>query len=129
VNVVRDYTDNVGNANISPQEMGRVLVNLVNNAFDAVRDVKKPEVVISTRLVGSDVEVVVSDNGSGVPEAIREKIFEPFFTTKPTGEGTGLGLSLSHDIVTQGHGGTMRVEKSPGGGAMFIVSLPVQGEA
>ncbi len=125
VDVVRDYSDEVGNASISPQEIGRVLVNLLNNAFDAVRDAEKPAVTVTTRRSGRTVEIVVADNGPGVPEEIRAKIFEPFFTTKPTGEGTGLGLSLSHDIVTQGHGGAMRVEKSQSGGAAFVVAVPV----
>jgi C4-dicarboxylate-specific signal transduction histidine kinase len=127
VDVVRDYLDEAGNAKIAPQEMGRVLVNLLNNAFDASREADKPEVTVTTRRNGRSVEIVVADNGPGVSEEIREKIFEPFFTTKPTGEGTGLGLSLSHDIVTQGHGGTMRVEKSQKGGAAFVVSLPLDG--
>jgi len=126
VDVVRDYSDDVENASISPQEIGRVLVNLLNNAFDAVRDSDKPAVTVSTRRAGRMVEIVVSDNGPGVPDEIRAKIFEPFFTTKPTGEGTGLGLSLSHDIVTQGHDGTMRVDKSPSGGAAFVVAVPVE---
>ena len=126
ISVTRDYGDGIGNANISPQEMGRVLVNLVNNAFHAVRDVEKAEVSIVTRKKGKNIEIVVNDNGPGVPDDIREKIFEPFFTTKPTGEGTGLGLSLSHDIVTQGHGGSMKVEKSPAGGASFVISIPIE---
>ena len=80
---------------------------------------------ISTRRTAEQVEICVEDNGPGIPAALREKIFEPFFTTKPTGSGTGLGLSLSYDIVTQGHGGTMSVEGEEGKGATFVVALPV----
>jgi signal transduction histidine kinase len=82
-------------------------------------------VTVSTRQVDGHVEIRVSDNGPGIPSEIKEKIFEPFFTTKPTGSGTGLGLSLSYDIVTQGHGGTLTVERGEGSGATFIVTLPV----
>ena len=81
---------------------------------------------MSTRALGNPVEIRVEDNGGGIPEAIRDRIFEPFFTTKPTGSGnTGLGLSLSYEIVTQGHGGTLSVESEEGQGATFVVTLPV----
>jgi two-component system NtrC family sensor kinase len=114
-----------------PQEIGRVLLNLLSNAFDAVHEhaatvngVYVPRVRVTTRRREGQVEIRVSDNGPGIPSEIREKIFEPFFTTKPTGSGTGLGLSLSYDIVTQGHGGTLSVESEAGQGAAFIVTLP-----
>ena len=117
---------------MAPQEMGRVFINLLNNAFDAVHERAlsqngqyAPTVSVSTRQGQGQVEIRVADNGSGIAEAIREKIFEPFFTTKPAGQGTGLGLSLSYDIVTQGHGGTMTVESKEGEGAAFVVTLPV----
>ncbi len=83
-----------------------------------------PTVTVSTRQVEGQVEIRVSDNGSGIAAEILEKIFEPFFTTKPTGSGTGLGLSLSYDIVTQGHGGTLAVESTAGEGATFVITLP-----
>ncbi len=124
VEVVRHYADDVGNATIAPQEMGRVIVNLVTNAFDALEIVENPVLTVATRRVGGRIEIRVTDNGPGIPAEILGKIFEPFFTTKPTGKGTGLGLSLSHDVVTQGHGGTMTAENGPEGGASFVVSIP-----
>ncbi len=117
--------------------MGRVLLNLINNAFYAVAERQKtdgenyvPKVKIYTKHIlppaggtRGAVLVSVSDNGNGIPESIREKIFQPFFTTKPTGEGTGLGLSLSYDIV-KAHGGELKVETNEGEGSKFIIVLP-----
>ncbi|WP_345262815.1 7TM diverse intracellular signaling domain-containing protein [Nibrella viscosa] len=120
----------LGQVNIAPQDMGRVLLNLYNNAFYAVQEKAKgqegyqPQVTVSTQANGGKVELRVADNGTGIPQAILDKIYQPFFTTKPTGEGTGLGLSLSYDIITKGHGGTMEVESREGEGAEFVVSLP-----
>jgi len=133
VEIVRELGEEVGSVALVPQDIGRVLLNLCGNAFDAMHEkavsvngVYEPVVTISTRRKGNTVEISVSDNGPGVPAAVREKIFEPFFTTKPTGSGTGLGLSLSlsYDIVTQGHGGTLAVEGKEGEGATFVVTLP-----
>jgi signal transduction histidine kinase len=108
--------------------MGRVFVNLLTNAFDALKQYGSsngpPIVTVSTLRTPRSVEVRVSDNGPGIPEQVRAKIFEPFFTTKPTGSGTGLGLSMSYDIVTKGHGGSIEVESEEGAGATFIVRLP-----
>jgi signal transduction histidine kinase len=108
-----------------------VLLNLLSNAFDAVYERAgwingsyTPTVSVQTRTAGGRVEVRVADNGGGIPPSVRDGIFEPFYTTKPTGSGTGLGLSLSYDIVTQGHGGTLEVESTEGQGAIFIVTLP-----
>jgi two-component system NtrC family sensor kinase len=123
---------------VVPQEIGRVLLNLINNAFYAVNERAKrgesnyqPKVTVSTKISPllqgegkGEVEIRVQDNGTGIPDAIKAKIFQPFFTTKPTGEGTGLGLSLAYDIVTKGHGGTMEVESVVGEGTTFIVKLP-----
>ena len=114
------------------QDLGRVLINLFTNAFHAVQQRQRqtpdgtfrPEVCVSTRAVPGAVEIRVKDNGTGMSPDVQAKIFQPFFTTKPVGEGTGLGLSLSHDIVTTGHGGTLRVESREGEGTEFIVSLP-----
>jgi signal transduction histidine kinase/ligand-binding sensor domain-containing protein len=125
VQVARDYAPDVGNATLVPQDMGRVVVNLVGNAFDVLRGREGAHLRVSTARRGGMVEIRVSDNGPGVPDTIRSRIFEPFFTTKPSGQGTGLGLSMAHDIVTQGHGGTMRVENNAEGGATFVVALPV----
>lgn len=126
--VKRELGDDVGTAEVLPQELGRVLLNLFNNAFYAVMMPgagEKPIVTVSTkRLAPNRIEIRVADNGPGIPADIRDKIFEPFFTTKPTGEGTGLGLSLSYDIITKGHEGAMRAEVAPGGGACFVIELP-----
>ena len=112
-------------------EVGRVLLNLLTNAFYAVQQRQlageagyAPTVGVRTRLVGAQVEIQVTDNGSGIPANLRERIFQPFFTTKPAGEGTGLGLSLSHDIITQGHGGTLTVASHEGQGTTFTIVLP-----
>lgn len=109
-----------------------MVLNLLDNAFDAVceqagRDHEHyvPTVTITTQRLGDSVEIRVADNGTGIPEEVKEKIFEPFFTTKPTGVGTGLGLSLSYDIVVQGHGGTLVAESIEHEGATFVVTLPV----
>jgi len=122
--VVRDLADNVGEVRIQPMEMGRVILNLLNNAFDAVSGVEGANVSVSANRSVDGVAIIVADNGHGIPDENREKIFEPFFTTKGSGEGTGLGLSLSHDIVTKGHGGTMVVRDAKGGGAEFVITLP-----
>ena len=114
------------------QDLGRVLINLFTNAFHAVQQRQRqmpdgtfrPEVCVSTHAVPGAVEIRLKDNGTGMSPEVQAKIFQPFFTTKPVGEGTGLGLSLSHDIVTTGHGGTLRVESREGEGTEFIVSLP-----
>jgi signal transduction histidine kinase len=117
------------------QDIGRVLLNLFNNAFYAVNERKKaesngyePEVLVAVSIEkknpASSVLVTVSDNGPGIPESIKAKIFQPFFTTKPTGQGTGLGLSLSFDIV-KAHGGAVEVSSTEGEGTVFTVRLPV----
>ncbi len=118
--------------NIVPQEIGRVLLNLLNNAFYAVskragQDLAdfQPLVILSTRRTDKTIEIVVQDNGVGIPEEIQEKIFQPFFTTKPTGQGTGLGLSLSYDMVTKGHGGKLSGQSKEGEGSAITVSLPL----
>ena len=118
--------------NVVGQDIGRVLLNLITNAFYAV-DKKakqaiegyKPEVVVTTKKLDNSIEISVKDNGDGIPEKIKDKIFQPFFTTKPTGEGTGLGLSLSYDIITKGHDGKMKVETIPGQGSEFIIQIPI----
>jgi signal transduction histidine kinase len=119
--------------NVVPQDIGRVILNLINNAFYAVNERQKKEqdsgykplVTLTTSKQGDQVVIEVADNGTGMTEQVKEKIFQPFFTTKPTGEGTGLGLSLSYDIVTKGHGGTMEVETNETVGTKLIVRLPV----
>ena len=137
------YDEALEPVEIVPEEVGRVVINLLNNAFDAVQMRSKategaytPTVTVSTRQVDRSqeagqqeptrryVEIRVQDNGPGISEDIKDKLFEPFFTTKPTGSGTGLGLSMSYDIVTKGHDGRLRVESEPGSGATFIIELP-----
>jgi signal transduction histidine kinase len=112
-----------------PQDLGKVLLNLFSNAFYAVNQKtdhkdQEPKVIVSTSMEGGRVSITVKDNGTGIPESIKHKIFQPFFTTKPTGEGTGLGLSLSYDIV-KAHGGEIRVESKEGEGSTFTLVLPV----
>ncbi|HSF89429.1 MAG TPA: ATP-binding protein [Saprospiraceae bacterium] len=133
-----DYDPAIGVVNIIPQDIGRVILNLITNAFYAVTAPKSPKgdlpynptVTVSTKLFKSplgDLGVLVSvrDNGPGIPAHILDKIFQPFFTTKPTGQGTGLGLSLSYDIVKT-HGGELTVETREGEGSTFIIQLPVK---
>lgn len=117
-----------------PQDLGRVLLNLFNNAFYAVQKKNqsgnksedyKPLVTVTTQKLEDEIRVTVSDNGSGIPDDIKSKIFQPFFTTKPTGQGTGLGLSLSYDIITKGHAGELEVETAAGEGSRFIITLPL----
>ncbi|MEP2669192.1 MAG: ATP-binding protein [Cyclobacteriaceae bacterium] len=126
-----EFDDTIEKVNVIPQDIGRVILNLITNAFYAVNDKKKsategyePVVTVSTKKVGNGIEVTVKDNGNGIPDSIKDKVFQPFFTTKPTGQGTGLGLSLSYDIV-KAHGGELKVESKEGEGSEFIVELPI----
>jgi signal transduction histidine kinase len=126
-----DYDDSIGLIKIIPQDIGRVILNLITNAFYAVGERRKAEgerfepiVSVSTKKINSGIEIKVRDNGSGIPQKILDKIFQPFFTTKPTGQGTGLGLSLSYDIV-KAHGGELKVETKEGEGSEFIIQFPV----
>jgi two-component system, NtrC family, sensor kinase len=116
---------------VVPDELGRVILNLINNAFYAVNEKAKkgipdynPQVVVTTKRNGQFIEIRVSDNADGIPDEIVKKIFQPFFTTKPSGQGTGLGLSLSYDIVTKGHGGELNFKTRKGEGSDFIIVLP-----
>ena len=127
-----DFDESVGKINIMAQEMGRVILNLLSNAFYAVSQKKKeiedpgyePKVTVSTRKKAKQVVIQVKDNGNGIPQKLLDKIFQPFFTTKPSGQGTGLGLYLSYDIV-QVHGGELKVEAKEGVGTIFTIFLPV----
>ena len=143
-----DFDQRVKKIDIVPQDIGRVFLNLYNNAFYSVNEKKnyqikgsgnhtdqikyEPTVSLSTRLIDPTpvggrgfVEICVKDNGMGIPEKALNKIFQPFFTTKPTGEGTGLGLSLSFDIITKMHGGELKVETVEGEWTEFTVQLPI----
>lgn len=132
VTIVKELEENLGSTEMVPQDIGRVLLNLLNNAFYAVNkhvtnagSGYEPTVTVQTRRSMGGIEITVADNGPGMPKEVQERIFEPFFTTKPTGSGTGLGLSLSYEIVTQGHGGSIHVVSHEGSGASFTVTLPV----
>ena len=125
-----DFDADIPKLEIIPQDMGRVILNLITNAFYAVNEKKKqepeeyePMVEVSTKNIGNTIEIKVEDNGNGMPEHIKEKVFQPFFTTKPTGKGTGLGLSLSYDIVNA-HGGELKVKSTEGEGTEFKIILP-----
>jgi signal transduction histidine kinase len=125
------FDEGIGKTSIVPQEIGRVLLNLFNNAFWAVGEKKKvasdgyvPTVTVMTKRLKDNIEVTVTDNGGGIPQSVIDKVFQPFFTTKPTGQGTGLGLSLSYDIV-KAHGGELKVESTEGEGAIFTILLPL----
>jgi len=139
--------------NIIPQDIGCVILNLITNAFyacaerrllsdpDGYRDetsrsivdektksnnvVYKPVVSVSSKRSGNGVEIIVRDNGNGIPQKNLDKIFQPFFTTRPTGQGTGLGLSISYDIVTKGHGGRLSVDSTEGEGTTFTMQIPI----
>jgi two-component system, NtrC family, sensor kinase len=124
-----DYDDSIGLVKVIPQDIGRVVLNLITNAFYAVNERKKaqpdgyePVVSVSTKKEKDKIEIKVKDNGTGIPQKVLDKIFQPFFTTKPTGQGTGLGLSLSYDIV-KAHGGELKVETKEGAGSEFIIHL------
>jgi two-component system, NtrC family, sensor kinase len=134
----------IGKVTIQAQGFGRVILNLVNNAFYAVNEKNKlylkdptayfkatglanyePTVSITTTKFSGKIQIIVKDNGTGIPQKVIDKIFQPFFTTKPTGEGTGLGLGLSYDIITTGHSGTLETETKEGEGTSFIITIPV----
>ncbi len=130
--MVTHFEPGIQDVSVIAQDIGRVLLNLFNNAFYAVNQKKKtagadykPEVSVSTSAENGHLVIKVKDNGVGMPEQVKEKIMQPFFTTKPTGEGTGLGLSLSYDMVVKGHGGSINVNSIEGEGSEFIISLPI----
>ena len=124
-----DFDETIGNINIIPQDIGRVVLNLITNAFYAAYEKKKsgienyqPVVLVSTKKINDKVEIKVRDNGNGIPKKILDKIFQPFFTTKPTGQGPGLGLSLAYDII-KAHGGEIKVETKEKDGTAFTIIL------
>jgi two-component system NtrC family sensor kinase len=132
ITLTTDFAPGLPQVSLVPSEIGRVLLNVCSNAFYAVRQQAmvlggsyRPTVHVSTRRCGAQVELCVYDNGVGMSAAVREKVFQPFFTTKPTGDGTGLGLSLAYDIVTKGNGGTLSVTSCEGEGTEFVIALPV----
>ncbi|HEX3385709.1 MAG TPA: ATP-binding protein, partial [Mucilaginibacter sp.] len=129
--LVTNFDNALPKINVAQQDIGRVMANLYNNALYAVNQKAKiagpdykPTVEVSTAQQNGSVFIKIKDNGTGIPESIRNKIMQPFFTTKPTGEGTGLGLSLSYDIVVKGHGGKIDLESKEGEGSEFTIVLP-----
>jgi two-component system, NtrC family, sensor kinase len=127
----RKFDPATGMADVYPQEITRVLLNLISNGFYATTkrnaeadDGFKPTLSAATKNLGDKVEIRIRDNGTGIPAEVKEKIFNPFFTTKPAGEGTGLGLSMSHDIIVKQHGGTIDVETEPWLFTEFKIVLP-----
>ena len=135
VQLITDFDAAIGLVNLMPQEMSRVLLNLYNNAFYATSEKLKklsgeqalnyqPQVLVRTWLENGQVLLCVKDNGIGIPSTLLNKIYQPFFTTKPTGQGIGLGLSLSYDIITKGHGGQLKVQTEPGLYTEFVIKLP-----
>ncbi|MEA2883614.1 MAG: hypothetical protein QOH32_2870 [Bradyrhizobium sp.] len=136
ITLQRDLDPAAGMIDLYPQEITRVFLNLISNGFyaatkrkEATADGFEPTLSATTRSLGSKVEIRIRDNGTGIPLEVKEKMFNPFFTTKPAGEGTGLGLSMSHDIVVKQHGGTIDVETEPGAYTEFIITLPRSGAA
>jgi two-component system, NtrC family, sensor kinase len=131
ITMQRDLDPSVGMVDVYPQEITRVLLNLISNGFYAATKRKaeagdgfEPMLSATTKNLGDKVEIRIRDNGTGIPEGVKEKIFNPFFTTKPSGEGTGLGLSMSHDIIVKQHGGSIDVETEPGLFTEFKIVLP-----
>jgi two-component system NtrC family sensor kinase len=132
VTLKRDFDPDAGMIEAFPQEITRVLLNLISNGFYAVAKRKaedsdaafEPVVSATTKGQGDHVEIRIRDNGTGIPPEVKEKMFNPFFTTKPAGEGTGLGLSMSHDIIVKQHGGTIDVDTLPGAFSEFTILLP-----
>lgn len=129
--LITSFDEDLPKINLVAQDIGRVLLNLFNNAFHAVAEKSasgvvdfEPKVTVGTNYLIDHIEIKVRDNGNGIPEHVLEKIFQPFFTTKPTGQGTGLGLSISFDIITKGHGGKLKVETREGEFTEFIITLP-----
>jgi signal transduction histidine kinase len=136
ITLKRDFDPAAGQINLYPQEMTRVFLNLISNGFYAAAKQREaggedfePTLSAATRSLGEKVEIRIRDNGTGIPAAVKEKMFNPFFTTKPAGEGTGLGLSMSHDIIVNQHSGTIDVVTEPGAFTEFIITLPRSGAA
>lgn len=130
--LITNFTPGLPQINVIPQDLGRVILNLFNNAFYAVQqrqkqsgDEYKPTVEVSTALISGSIQIKIKDNGTGIPDDIKEKIMQPFFTTKPTGEGTGLGLSLSYDIIVKAHNGTIDIDSKENNYTQFTIRLPL----
>jgi two-component system NtrC family sensor kinase len=137
ITLERSFDPAAGEVDLFPQEITRVLLNLISNGFYAATKRKadpnggdyEPALVAATKSLGDSVEIRIRDNGTGIPPEVKEKMFNPFFTTKPAGEGTGLGLSISHDIIVKQHGGSIEVDTQPGEFTEFRIVLPRTGKA
>ena len=134
VSLERDYAEELPLVPMVPQDVSRVFLNIISNACYAANkkresagDDYSPTVTVTTRAAGEMIEVLISDNGTGIPKDIVDKVFNPFFTTNPPNEGTGLGLSITYDIVVEGHGGTLDLDTTEGEGTTFLIKLPIQG--
>lgn len=125
-NYQTSFEENLPKIDAIPQDLGRVFLNIINNAFYAVQGTEKPLVEIATKSQNGEVVVEIKDNGAGISEELKDKIFQPFFTTKPSGKGTGLGLSLSYEIINKGHGGQIEVESQENKGSIFRIKLPIK---
>ncbi len=132
VNIMTELDPSIPQLKVIPADIGRVLINIFNNAFYSMNEKKcmlgesySPSLYVQSLLHDKLVDIIIKDNGNGISEAVLSKIFQPFFTTKPTGNGTGLGLSLSYDIITKAHGGSISVSSAVGEDCTFIISLPV----
>jgi signal transduction histidine kinase len=132
VTLQREFGEDIAPITLAPQDVTRVLLNLISNGFYATRERQRaeaaagfePTVIITTRELDGAVEIRVRDNGIGIPSEIKDRLFQPFFTTNPPGDGTGLGLSMSYDIITQQHGGSISVDSKVGEYSEFTVRLP-----
>ncbi len=135
ITLERSFDPAAGEVDLFPQEITRVLLNLISNGFYAASKRKaeanggkyEPTLAAATKNLGDSVEIKIRDNGTGIPPEVKEKLFNPFFTTKPAGEGTGLGLSISHDIIVKQHGGSIEVDTKPGEFTEFRIVLPRTG--
>jgi two-component system NtrC family sensor kinase len=133
LNFKAELDESLPKIKVISQDIGRVFLNIINNAFYAVASKAQrgengfvPEVILKTKKLSDKVEIRIKDNADGIPRDVLDKIFQPFFTTKPSGQGTGLGLSLSYDIITKGHGGHLAVDTKDGEGTEFIIELPIK---
>ena len=135
ITIEKEYDTSIEKISIIPQDVSRVFLNIINNGFYEANKKKKtsgdhfsPTLIVKTHLTGDKLEVRIRDNGNGIPDEIKDKLFNPFFTTKPAGEGTGLGLSLSYDIIVKEHSGEIKFESKAGEFTEFIITLPTKSD-
>ena len=133
ITIEKDYDESIEKINVVPQDLSRVFLNIINNACYAANEKKQkngngfePKIKVSTKNLIDKIEISIKDNGNGIPQSVRKNLFNPFFTTKPAGEGTGLGLSLSYDIIVKEHKGEIKFESEEGEYTEFTITLPKQ---